>query len=519
MYPQTGSSIIPRMGNARVVGLGICVLSAVNVACSSDGSSASTIAGAGGGSNSGTGGSAGGGGILFSTGGTPNTGGAGTGGSSATGGSGGVGPDAGELPPPTAPPLPAGWSGPTRFTPPADEGKYASFPAAAMAPSGKAEVLVTSGLHTYWAPFDKGGWGASTALFDRSHHPVTMTILPTSGVGVALLGVRDANDAYVATAARRSSAGAWTLDPAIAAAAPDVNEASVALSSNGTALAVWIEGGARIKAGRFDGSAWQTPTVLDDTALYDLVQPTVAIDAQGRGVAVWRDWAVMNPTMPGPEELRASTFDGTSWSTAQEISGGKGGYLPGVAMDASGNAIAIFEGDYDIYAASYSPATGFAAPVPIGRAGQQGAYGAGPEIGFDAAGNALATWREKDSAGAIQTWAARHDASGWKPAETLSTATSADEVDAYRGLSVSPDGHAVTIWSMSHATGGVRYRSFWANRYVPGSGWQPAVQLDDGANASGGATIAAAAADGGKGAVVWERRTLSEQEVFAAWFE
>jgi hypothetical protein len=96
----------------------------------------------------------------------------------------------------------------------------------------------------------------------------------------------------------------------------------------------------------------------------------------------------------------AGTGAGTGWGTATLIETDNAGpaAMPQIAIDASGNALAVWlqwDGTrYSILANRYTASQGWgtAALIETDNAGDAGS----PQIAFDANGNALAVWRQYD---------------------------------------------------------------------------------------------------------------------------
>jgi hypothetical protein len=153
---------------------------------------------------------------------------------------------------------------------------------------------------------------------------------------------------------------------------------------------------------------------------------------------------------------------GTGWGAPTLIETGTGiAFLPQVAVDAGGNAIAVW-GQYDgtrynIYANRYTATTGTwgtAALIEFNNAGSASS----PQIAFDAGGNAIAVWEQSDGALNNNIWANRYTAgSGWGTAALIET----DAGYAYSPqIAIDAGGNAIAVWSQDGAR-----TNIWANRY------------------------------------------------------
>jgi hypothetical protein len=134
------------------------------------------------------------------------------------------------------------------------------------------------------------GWG--TAFYPtnlRSSQKLTSAVMDASGnIGVLRSGSDVENNALAV-------GGTWGTWARVDNAGSAVSErAQVALSSNGTALAVWRESNPgdsnySVKASRYTPTTgWGTPESIEAlfTSLED-VNPSVVIDDQGNGIAMW----------------------------------------------------------------------------------------------------------------------------------------------------------------------------------------------------------------------------------------
>jgi hypothetical protein len=162
-----------------------------------------------------------------------------------------------------------------------------------------------------------------------------------------------------------------------------------------------------------------------------------------------------------------------SWQPAQLISvQNANAEYPQVAVDAAGNALVVWvQGggtNYNIRANRYDNATGTWGTAQLIKTNDEG-EAFEPQIAIDKSGNALAVWKQNmDDSARNSIWANHYDANsgwGWGTAQRIET-----EVDDARSPEIAFDdaGNALVVW-MQHD--GTDY-NIWANRYVPGSGWE-----------------------------------------------
>ncbi len=184
--------------------------------------------------------------------------------------------------------------------------------------------------------------------------------------------------------------GLWRT-PVTVSAPGLAGEPHVAFDGQGDAVAVWDIWSHGFLSPRIvqaavmsPGGAWQSPVNIVGAA-DELDQPKeagdpgIAVDAQGDAVAVWA-WAFGNPVIQ-----TAFKPAGGAWQAPVNISG-EGASSPQVAFDGQGNALAVWDGEDGAVQAAFKPTGGaWQAPVDIG-------HGGGPQVAFDGQGDAVAVW-------------------------------------------------------------------------------------------------------------------------------
>jgi hypothetical protein len=259
--------------------------------------------------------------------------------------------------------------------------------------------------------------------------------------------------------------------------AGDANEPQVAMDADGNALAVWYQSdGTRwnIWSNRYTaGSGWGTAALIETGDAGDAYEPQVAMDAAGNALAVWYQSDGIRYNIYS-NRYTASTG---LWGTAALIETDNVGdaYSPEVAMDAAGNALAVwYQSDgtrYNIYSNRYTASTGLWGTVAlIETDNAAGAYH--PQVAIDAAGNAVVVWRQSDGT-RYNIWSNRYTAgSGWGTAALIETGDAGDAY--YPQVAIDAAGNAVAVW---HQSDGTR-ANIWSNRYTAGSGWGTAALIE-----------------------------------------
>ena len=229
----------------------------------------------------------------------------------------------------------------------------------------------------------------------------------------------------------------------------------VATSSNGTAIAVWVDNG-NIMASNYNGGSWSGSEISIESLGGTLVDPHLAMDSSGNGVVVWYESSSINVYLN-------RYISGSGWQTEQIISDQTSNAWVGHAMveiDGSGTAIATWaqnspsSGYYDAWANHITVSNGTATgPEVISTVTVGGVAFAGPRIAIDSSGNAMAVWYQYDAT-RYNIWANKYTAGGsWGTAELIETA---DGTAYIPWVSADPTtGNFIAVWTQYDGS------SFW----------------------------------------------------------
>jgi len=182
----------------------------------------------------------------------------------------------------------------------------------------------------------------------------------------------------------------------------------IAFDANGNAIAVWYQpGGAQysIYANHYQpGLGWGTAGLIENNT-GEAYNPQIAFDANGNAIAVWRQFDGTR------YNIWANRYDAAtgSWGTAELIETDTGwAVAPQIAIDANGNAIAVWvqsDGTRDsIWANRYVPGAGWGTAELVETDNAGHAYY--PQVAIDANGNAIAVW-DQDDGTRYNIWANR----------------------------------------------------------------------------------------------------------------
>ena len=196
-------------------------------------------------------------------------------------------------------------------------------------------------------------------------------------------------------AASRYSAGIWSGVQLIDNGSGDAAIPKIAVDVHGNAIAVrdQYDGVATndIIANRYVaglGGGWGTAAPIE-TGVGAAFDPAIAVDANGNAIVVWEQ------SDGTTDNIVANRYSAGAWGTAQLIENDNAGHalFPQVTVDAMGNAIAVWEQfdgtTWNIVANRYSAGTwGTAQLVETRNAGDAHS----PQVAVDASGNAIAVW-------------------------------------------------------------------------------------------------------------------------------
>ena len=347
-----------------------------------------------------------------------------------------------------------------------------------------------------------GSWQAPTALRNEDHPAMgldsNMIAIPPqlavsdNGTGVAIWPMHFGLSPIQLYASHYASSQGWDGPVVISALPADggvgppgvrgvgngQSGPQIAIDPNGNAIAVWSEGvqdvdaqatnyAPQIYARRYGAAGgWGAAALLSangqaipgtSQTTMDSETPHVAVDPAGDAVAVW---SVSSTKSGGAEAVQAAHYDAatSTWGAPAFVDVCNGcstaisGYqtTPRVAMDAQGNAIAIwnrFDG-HGVWSSRFTKAGGWSAPQDISDSKNEQDADDSPRVAIDATGNAVATWFEGPF------FHANHSKAGaWAAPVTLSSTASDSDVQPVFDSS----GNALLVWSDTPAIDLVRF--------------------------------------------------------------
>lgn len=311
-------------------------------------------------------------------------------------------------------------------------------------------------------------------------------------------------------ASRYAPADGWGTPQPVSDGSNAADNPQVAIDADGNAIVVWQQTDSfrySIWANRYTAaSGWSGPHLIEGTD-GNAGNPQVAVDGAGNAIAVW--WQNASAASGSPIGTVANRFvAGSGWSGAVAISshaGNGGTFGPQIAFDAAGNALATWcwsgaTPAPHMWAARHAAAGGWTGAVAIDQENSTGCS-TSPQVAFDGAGNAIAVWhRNNGSFDQVRT--NRYSAAGgWGTAGWLASAPPNYSRNAR--VAFDGSGEAIAVWEQQ--VGATANAHVMASRYRPATGWDEPVSIKTDANGSAFAPRLAIDA-GGNATVVWYQR-------------
>ncbi len=357
-----------------------------------------------------------------------------------------------------------------------------------------------------------GGWGTATVIEsdDAGDAQGPQVAMDGSGNAIAVWYQSDGTRTNI-WANRYTPSGGWGTAAVIETDnAGDAQSPQVAMDGSGNAVALWHQyAGSRfhVWANRYTPSGgWGTAALVETDNTGSALSPQVAMRADGSAVAVWYQYAGTRT------DIWANRFTPSGgWGTATLIETDSAGsaLYPQVAMDGSGNAVAVWQQSEgvrsDVWANRYTPAGGWGTPTLVDTDYERHAQY--PQVASDPAGNAVAVWHQSDGV-RWNVWARHFKPPGWGTAALIETDNSGPAMSPQ--IATDGSGNAVAVWSQSDGT---RY-SIWSNRYTPSGGWGTATLIET--NDAGNALSPKIAMDvGGNAVAVWYQSDGTRNNIYS----
>jgi hypothetical protein len=290
------------------------------------------------------------------------------------------------------------------------------------------------------------------------------------------------------------SSPAVLSDPTVDAWAPKVSVDAV-----GNVLVVYsqYDGGAQahVWARLNSGGSWSAPVQVSQNTLTDASMPYMGSDASGRAWVLWHQ----GNGATNHFDVWGARFSGGSWAAPVLLSDGvKSAYNPRIAMNATGQALAVWtqaeddgstsNGPQDTWSSTFAVGGSWSTPQQLNAiAGTHSTVYGVTAIAMDALGRGVALWIQVDATGTgpFQCWAAAYQpGSGWAAAQQVSLSGSDDSYAP--DIALDGQGTAMAVWQQQD---GVSAADIAASRFTFGGAWTTPQLISSGALAVGAKEI------------------------------
>ena len=321
--------------------------------------------------------------------------------------------------------------------------------------------------------------GATSAVFDVINAAQANNGRQFRAVASNSAGSVNSNAAVLtvtATPAGRAWGTAVLIETDNAGAA---REPQIVSDASGNALAVWYQSdGIRynIWSNRYTaGGGWGTAQLIEIEDLGNAYNPQIGMDASGNAIAVWEQYNGIKMN------VRANRYTaGVGWGTTQTIASNnlQDQQNPKIAIEPGGNAIMVWHQReplcYSVWANRYTAGNGWGtAQVIENNDTDMGGCDSVPNVAVDANGNGFAVWIQSTPTTPASIVANRYTAgAGWGTAQLIETdnISSASEPQIVFDAS----GNAIAVWYQNDGT----RDNIWSNRYTAGVGWGTAQLIE-----------------------------------------
>ncbi|MBL4712227.1 MAG: hypothetical protein JKX75_06975 [Gammaproteobacteria bacterium] len=237
----------------------------------------------------------------------------------------------------------------------------------------------------------------------------------------------------------------WGTPEKIESTSINAKEAQISMDASGNALAVWVQPSTAQESAWSNryvvGSGWGTAVLIETDSAGSTKNPQIAVDNNGNALAVW------GQSDGTRDNVMANRYTvGSGWGTAELIETDNAGNAtdPQIAVDAGGNALAVwgqFDGSADnIMSNRYTTGTGWGTAELIETEDYEAFL---PKIAFDDSGNAIAIWLQED-ANQQRSWVNRYTTTvGWGVAEVIDDGIN---IAYSHQIAILGNGNAVAVW-------------------------------------------------------------------------
>lgn len=295
-----------------------------------------------------------------------------------------------------------------------------------------------------------GGWSAPTIITDDGVGAFQPAVAINDDGEAAAVWRAKVDGIVRVFAAQRAADGDWSAATPISDSASHADEPKVALTGDGSVVAVWAQVSRPRRlwsAHRPAGGSWTSPS---DVSAADGVEfPVVAAGDDGMVLAVWGVYA------DGWRLRSASMTPGGTWLSPVDVPGSESGYAPRLAMNDAGQAATAWyadSGTVDTFAVRVASWTsgGWSDAVTLA---DEVYRSPDPDVALNSSGEAAAVWHARVDGSTVTYSARRPQGGGWGAVSTLGRSEPLPD-DRARRVTIDENGDAVAVWGGSRAPDG-----------------------------------------------------------------
>ena len=366
----------------------------------------------------------------------------------------------------------------------------------------------------YYTP--GAGWGTTVPIHTDTTGNASAPTVAIDAQGNALaVWVQTFSNGTRYLEASRYSGGGWSGAGSVETDnIGDASEPQIAFDANGNALVVFTRLGKISAVVRRAGSfSWDREVNIEPGNPATIAsRPRIAVNASGNALAVWEESlidtrAVMSNRYTAGSGWGTATVIGVSPDTAK---------APQIGIDAQGNGIAVwyvYDGAVtDILSNRYTAGSGWGTARSITT--DKTHEVAPPQIAIDANGNALAIWGQSNGL-YTAIWWTRYTGSGWSAAAQIDSPLVAT-LDSLPQIAVYPNGNAVAVWTRFRSSDGPS--NIVSSRYTAGGSWSSVAPIETDNKGDASAPQIAVDANGNASAV-WQQNDGTRDNIMSNRFE
>lgn len=342
-------------------------------------------------------------------------------------------------------------------------------------------VQTENSVSSIWASTytPDGGWIPATLLETSNLGNANAPQVKWDAAGNAMAIWQQYDGRFLSIySARFTPDGSWSAPVLVEQLdTPNAIDPQIAFDPAGNGMAVWraqkvIGGRYSAWANRYTPLAgWGSPELLesDDSGNVEPVQ--VAMDTDGNAFAVWHQG------IRGRPRTLASRFTpANGWEGATLIEDSPLGFPRGVqvAADATGHAVAVWLGNTGVQANRYVPGTGWGAHTALETIGSN--VSDLPQLAINAGGHAVVVWSQTTATIKNILASSFSPTTGWLAAPVLVGNQDIEKAEDPR-VGIDAQGNAIAVWRQ---TVGTTVVNIWEARYTQAGGWAAASQTDTG---------------------------------------